>query len=75
MTFSVRYSVQFRLVVLAGMVPAFSVAGSAATTPAHVAGSHLATPSGLRCDRETEPLAIADERPELSWGDKAARLH
>ena len=72
MTFSVLHSLQFRLVVLAGMAPAFSVAGSGATLPSGTASSHLATPSRLWCDRRTEPLAVADERPEFSWDDKAA---
>lgn len=76
MTFSLFHSLHFRLVVLVGMAPVFPIAGWAAKSADRAAGSHqgshLATPSGLRCDRKTEPLAIADERPEFSWNDGAA---
>jgi alpha-L-rhamnosidase len=34
--------------------------------------SHLATPAALRCMGKTEPLAIVEPRPELSWRVKAA---
>lgn len=34
--------------------------------------SHLAPPSGLRCDGQAEPLAVADQSPEFSWTDDAS---
>jgi alpha-L-rhamnosidase len=34
--------------------------------------SHLAAPSDLRCTGLTEPLAVADARPEFSWKVQAA---
>ena len=34
--------------------------------------SHLAAPTTLRCMGKTEPLAIAEARPELSWKVEAA---
>ncbi len=36
------------------------------------AASHLAAPSGLRCNGWTEPLAVAEARPEFSWSVAAA---
>jgi alpha-L-rhamnosidase len=34
--------------------------------------SHLAAPTELRCEGESEPLAISDAKPEFSWKVQAA---
>ena len=46
--------------------------GLRASAAGPAAASHLVAPSELRCDLESEPLAVADGAPQFSWRLKAA---
>ncbi len=39
----------------------------AVATPSRFADSHLLPPTALLCDRQSDPLAIADAQPDFSW--------
>jgi len=72
MTPSGFYSSRYCSPILALVLPLFSLTAPAAPLTSHLTTSHLAAPSGLRCDGLIEPLAVSDGRPEFSWSDEAA---
>ena len=67
MTFAGLLFPRCKTVALAAALLSFPLAAFAAPLP-----SHLALPSGLRCDGRTAPLAVADATPEFSWSDETA---
>ncbi len=60
-----------------GVVLALYAVVPVAAKTTHVAVSHLARPSALRCDGKSEPLAVDDAHPEFSWrlSGASALLH